>query len=208
MCNKLACMTILVLIIGLVSNASATAPVGWWEFDEGIGSDANDSSGNGHHGTISGSVSWVPGYVGPYALDFAGGVVLIPDGLLGHLLRLLLGGHDEDTGTTALGTHMKQSQGVGQHPGVEDIFDGDIQPEMGVGIPQGVLVRFHPMHGGMLLCASRLVHVPLCHIGKDVATASGHSLRGRLADGHKGRLGMNGLILFLVGYCHNGVKQP
>ncbi|MHC4675715.1 MAG: LamG domain-containing protein, partial [Planctomycetota bacterium] len=79
MCNKLVCMTILVLMIGLVSNASATAPVGWWEFDEGDGNTAVDSSGNGHHGTISENISWVPGFLGPYALDFAGGVVLIPD---------------------------------------------------------------------------------------------------------------------------------
>jgi len=81
MCRKLVCWTILVLTVGLVSNASAIpAPVGWWKFDEGTGSDANDSSGNGNDGTISDEgVSWVLGLVGPYALDFTGGVVIIPD---------------------------------------------------------------------------------------------------------------------------------
>jgi len=80
MCNKLVCTTILALIVGPVSNASAIPdPCGWWKFDEGTGSDVSDSSINGNHGTINLSVSWVPGQMGPYALDFTGGVVLVPD---------------------------------------------------------------------------------------------------------------------------------
>ena len=45
--------------------------VGQWEFDEGSGAIANDSSGNGHHGNILGTPVWVagPGGVGT-ALGF------------------------------------------------------------------------------------------------------------------------------------------
>ena len=49
-------------------------PVAWWEFEEGTGGIAYDSSGNGHDGTLGGPPDWVAGKVGDYALDF-GGVV-------------------------------------------------------------------------------------------------------------------------------------
>lgn len=42
----------------------------YWKFDEGIGSTTSDSSGNGHHGTISGA-TWSIGKIGP-ALLFNG----------------------------------------------------------------------------------------------------------------------------------------
>jgi len=45
--------------------------VGWWEFEEGAGADANDSAGNSD-GTLMGNPSWVPGKIGNYALDFDG----------------------------------------------------------------------------------------------------------------------------------------
>ena len=35
------------------------APVAHWKFDEGSGSTAGDSSGNGNHGTLKGGVTWV-----------------------------------------------------------------------------------------------------------------------------------------------------
>ncbi len=43
--------------------------VGWWKLDEGSGDIAADSSGNGHDGSLKGSVSWVDGVTG-YALLF------------------------------------------------------------------------------------------------------------------------------------------
>ena len=46
--------------------------VGWWRFDEGSGSDANDSSGNDNNGTLNGNPQWVAGKIEPYALDFDG----------------------------------------------------------------------------------------------------------------------------------------
>jgi hypothetical protein len=45
--------------------------VGWWRFDEGSGTVANDSSGNGNNGTLNGDPQWVLGYFGN-ALEFDG----------------------------------------------------------------------------------------------------------------------------------------
>ena len=45
--------------------------VGWWTFDEGIGSNALDWSGHGHDGKLIGDPQWVDGYDGG-ALEFDG----------------------------------------------------------------------------------------------------------------------------------------
>jgi alpha-N-arabinofuranosidase len=45
-------------------------PVAHWAFDEGQGTVAHDSSGNGHDGTLTGAdAGWAPGKVGPFALS-------------------------------------------------------------------------------------------------------------------------------------------
>jgi hypothetical protein len=44
--------------------------VGWWRFDEGTGTVAGDSSGNGNNGTLINSPTWVTGKYG-YALRFS-----------------------------------------------------------------------------------------------------------------------------------------
>ncbi|MEN6335873.1 MAG: LamG-like jellyroll fold domain-containing protein [Phycisphaerales bacterium] len=53
---------------------TATDPhlLGWWKLDEGIGTTAIDSSGNGNHGTIVGNPAWVDGLYGS-ALEFSTG---------------------------------------------------------------------------------------------------------------------------------------
>ena len=51
-----------------------TGLVGYWTFDEGSGTTAVDSSGNGNTGTLNGSMTgndWVPGKYGS-SLDFDG----------------------------------------------------------------------------------------------------------------------------------------
>ncbi len=40
------------------SSMATTGPIGWWKLDEGNGSTAEDSSGNGHNGTLSGGITW------------------------------------------------------------------------------------------------------------------------------------------------------
>jgi len=47
------------------------ALIGWWQFDEGTGTVAMDSSGKGNDATLYGGVYWIPGYTGA-ALDFDG----------------------------------------------------------------------------------------------------------------------------------------
>jgi hypothetical protein len=78
MYRKLMYWVVFALVMGLVNSASAEL-VGHWRFDEGTGNAANDSSGNGNHGTLIDSVQWDVGQIGG-ALKFDGtpGYVLIP----------------------------------------------------------------------------------------------------------------------------------
>ena len=67
MCRKLICLTSFVLVLGLALAGTANAQeLGWWKFD----GDAQDSSGNGLHGTLMGDPApvFVPGIL-DQALD-------------------------------------------------------------------------------------------------------------------------------------------
>ena len=62
MCRKLICLVSFVLLLGLVVTSAAKADlVGWWKFEEGSGVTVEDSSGNGHHGTVQGTPEWGEG---------------------------------------------------------------------------------------------------------------------------------------------------
>ena len=54
----------LLAIAVFVPSAQAQSPSGWWKFDDGSGTTAIDSSGNGHTATLVNGVSWVPGKIG------------------------------------------------------------------------------------------------------------------------------------------------
>jgi len=75
MCRKLICWISFAVVLGLVltSVAKAADPdlVGHWMFDEGSGTAAYDSSGNGNDGTLIGGAQWVAGQLGG-ALEFNG----------------------------------------------------------------------------------------------------------------------------------------
>ena len=62
----------LAVCMALAGVAAAGDPslVGWWKFDDGAGTVAKDSSGNGYDGTVYDAV-WVDGHLGG-ALEFAG----------------------------------------------------------------------------------------------------------------------------------------
>ncbi|MEN6427959.1 MAG: LamG domain-containing protein, partial [Phycisphaerales bacterium] len=60
-----------VLILGHAAVAGQAGLVGHWRFDEGQGTTAFDSSGNGLDGTLRGNPTWVAGVVGG-ALSFNG----------------------------------------------------------------------------------------------------------------------------------------
>jgi Concanavalin A-like lectin/glucanases superfamily/F5/8 type C domain len=61
------------LMLGMVGSAAAGDPtlVGWWKFNEGAGTTAQDSSDYGNDGTFNGAPQWVDGYLGG-ALEFDG----------------------------------------------------------------------------------------------------------------------------------------
>jgi hypothetical protein len=75
MCKKLIYLFCFVLALGLLLTNAANAAdpnlVGWWKFDEGSGTTADDSSGNGNDGTLQGNPQWVAGKIGG-ALEFDG----------------------------------------------------------------------------------------------------------------------------------------
>ena len=62
---------------GMQLNAPVEDPLsqslrGYWKLDDGSGTNATDSSGNGNTLAMTGSPSWVTGNIGPSALDFSG----------------------------------------------------------------------------------------------------------------------------------------
>jgi len=62
----------------VLTNIAQAGLVGWWRFNEGSGDTADDSSGNGHHGTLLGNPEWV---VGPEG--FGGALAFHPDKSIG-----------------------------------------------------------------------------------------------------------------------------
>ena len=74
--GKLSCLSVLILPLLLASGAARSAQfdpnlIGWWNFEEGQGALAIDSSGANNHGTLIGDPQWVQGYDG-LALDLDG----------------------------------------------------------------------------------------------------------------------------------------
>jgi hypothetical protein len=54
--------------------------VGWWKFDEGIGTAANDSSGHNNNGTVNGDAVWTGGQInGGLNFDGSNDYVSVPD---------------------------------------------------------------------------------------------------------------------------------
>ena len=75
MCRKLMFLMSFALIVGLVLTSSAKAAdldlAAYWKFDDGFGTTAFDSSGNGNEGIFNGDPQWVAGKYGG-ALEFDG----------------------------------------------------------------------------------------------------------------------------------------
>jgi len=58
MCKKLMYLVSFVLVLSIAGNVSANL-VAHWKFDDGSGTTAQDSSGNGYDGTLFGEPKWV-----------------------------------------------------------------------------------------------------------------------------------------------------
>jgi len=72
MCRNLILLISFSLVTGTVLTSAVRADlVAYWRLDEGSGTTANDSSGNGNNGTFNGDPQWVVGYLGG-ALEFDG----------------------------------------------------------------------------------------------------------------------------------------
>ena len=75
MYRKLTTLMSIIFVLGLAlpSLVEAADPdlVGWWKLDDGSGTVAIDSSGNGYDGTLLGDPQWVAGQIGG-ALQFDG----------------------------------------------------------------------------------------------------------------------------------------
>jgi len=68
MSGKLVHLSIVLLILGWVLapcvQAADPSLVGWWKLDDGAGTTAVDSSGNGNDATLTGTIEWVAGQIG------------------------------------------------------------------------------------------------------------------------------------------------
>ncbi|MDT8301805.1 MAG: LamG domain-containing protein [Sedimentisphaerales bacterium] len=87
MCKKLIYLVLFVLVLSVALTGTTKAElVGWWRFDEGSGTIAYDSSGNGNDGSFNGDPQWVVGNFGG-ALEFDGAddYVEVPDNESLHL---------------------------------------------------------------------------------------------------------------------------
>jgi hypothetical protein len=72
MCRKLILGASLAFALGLALAAPAHAELlAWWRFDDGSGTTAADSSGNGLDGTLEGGAQWVDGQLAG-AIQFNG----------------------------------------------------------------------------------------------------------------------------------------
>ncbi|MFC1633357.1 LamG domain-containing protein [Planctomycetota bacterium] len=68
----------MLLVLGICTGTTLAELIGYWPFDEGLGTEAADITGNGNDGTFSGAVEWVPGYKDSgVRLDTAGERVVI-----------------------------------------------------------------------------------------------------------------------------------
>jgi len=66
-------LTGLIIILFSISVFVASADrglIGEWEFEEGEGEEAQDTTANNNTGAIKGKIDWVPGKVGKFALNF------------------------------------------------------------------------------------------------------------------------------------------
>jgi hypothetical protein len=72
MCKRLiSIVLVLPLVLAAVTNAVDPDLAAHWKFDDGSGTTAFDSSGNGNDGVFVGDPKWVPGHLGG-ALEFDG----------------------------------------------------------------------------------------------------------------------------------------
>ena len=83
--RKLFYLISIISLLSMTGNASGDLIL-HWGFDEGSGTTAFDSSGNGHDGTIEGNVTWTVGKIGG-ALEFDGSDCHVVDEAAGDYIN-------------------------------------------------------------------------------------------------------------------------
>jgi len=82
MYNKLCLLTCFIVLFSIANIVAAVeSPVAFYQMEEGSGTIVGDSTGNGHNGTIVGSLVWGEG-----APDFGGGLVY--DGVTANYVQV------------------------------------------------------------------------------------------------------------------------
>lgn len=115
-------LSVLVAILATDATASAASVVGDWDFDEGAGSTAFDSSVNGLHGTLNGNVSWVPGVSGTALMfDASQDFVEVPHSSVLDLasafsVSFWINGPEVQTAPSGLFSVLDKSHGFGNGP--------------------------------------------------------------------------------------------
>ena len=80
MSRKLICAVFVAIAVSLIADTTRADLVVQWKFDEGSGTTAYDSSGNGYDGTLEGGATWADGrFGGGIELDGTSGYVSVPD---------------------------------------------------------------------------------------------------------------------------------
>ena len=83
MCRKMIYLVSFVLVLSVATSVAEGADpslIAWWRFEEGSGTTAYDSSGNGNDGTLVGGATWTEGrFGGGIELDGTSGYVSVPD---------------------------------------------------------------------------------------------------------------------------------
>ncbi|OHB77133.1 MAG: hypothetical protein A2Z25_11740 [Planctomycetes bacterium RBG_16_55_9] len=69
--SSIFCFLFSVLCLLILTETTKAELVGWWRFDEGSGTTAQDTSGHGNGGVLNGDPQWVAGHFGG-ALEFDG----------------------------------------------------------------------------------------------------------------------------------------
>ncbi|MCP4256376.1 MAG: LamG domain-containing protein [Planctomycetes bacterium] len=64
MFRKMKLFAVVLLVLGVCTNAVLAELIGYWPFDEGQGTESADITGNGNDGTFNGTVEWVAGFKG------------------------------------------------------------------------------------------------------------------------------------------------
>ena len=81
MCKKLIYLISIIFVLGPILTSTTSAElVGWWKFDDGTGTTAVDSSGNGNDATVYGNAQWIDGWLdGALQFDGVDDYIEVPD---------------------------------------------------------------------------------------------------------------------------------